>query len=72
MGWDGKEPGNTLRTWLRTQLRWQIRTASPPDQWGVLLLESLPVGILSRNLAETVPEQELLTSSGYVQILKLI
>ena len=72
VGWDGKEPGKTLRAWLRTQLRWQIRTPAPPEQWGVQLLEALPMGTLSRSLAETVPEAELLTIEGYPKILKLI
>ena len=36
------------------------------------MLEALPVGILSRQLADTVPEVELLTIEGYPKILKLI
>ena len=71
-GWDGKEPGRTLRGWLRMQLRWQMRTPSPPDQWGVLLLEALPPGTLSRAMAETIPDAELLTTEGYILILKKI
>ena len=54
------------------QLRWQIRTSSPPEQWGVLLLEALPVGTLSRAMAETIPEPQLLTTDGYILILQKI
>ena len=36
------------------------------------MLEALPVGTLSRQLADTVPEAELLTIEGYPKILKLI
>ena len=70
--WDGKDPGRTLRGWLRMQLRWQIRTPSPPEQWGVLLLEALPTGTLSRAMAETIPEQQLFTTDGYILILQKI
>ena len=67
--WDGQDPGKTLRPWLRSQLHWQIRTPSPPEQWGILLYESLPKGTLSRTLAETVTDRELMTADGYVKIL---
>ena len=71
-GWDGKDPGRTLRPWLRSQLHWQVRTPSPPEQWGILLYDALPVGSLSRTLAETVPDVELMQSAGYTKILRLI
>ena len=70
--WDGKDPGETLRPWLRSQLHWQIRANSNVDQWGLLLYESLPVGTLARTMAETIPDADLRKSSGYLKILKQI
>ena len=49
-----------------------MRTPSPPEQWGILLYDALPTGTLSRVLAETVPDQVLMTTDGYLAILKLI
>ena len=68
LSWDGKDSGNTLGGWPRVQLRWQMRTPAPPEQWGVLLLEALPVGTLSGAMTDTVLEQELLTTEGYILI----
>ena len=31
--WDGKEPGKTIRPWLKSQLFWQIRTPTQPQEW---------------------------------------
>ena len=70
--WDGKDPGRTLRTWLKAQLLWQIRTPTPPEQWGIALLEALPQGSLSRALADTVPDVELMSIEGYLKIMQKI
>ena len=70
--WDGKDPGRTLRTWLRSQLFWQMTTPSSPEQWGLLLYEALPAGTLDKALADAIPEFDRITPDGYVRILKEI
>ena len=70
-GWDGKDPGKTLRPWLRSQLFWQARTPTQPDQWGVALFEALPKDTLARKLAETIPDPELMSSDASSPPIKL-
>ena len=68
--WDGRDPGKTLRTWLKAQLLWQLRTPTPPELWGVALLEALPTDTLNRALADTVPDTELMSVDGHVKIME--
>ena len=72
LSWDGKDPGITLRVWLKAKLLWQIRTPTPPEQWGIALLEALPQGTLARALADTVPDLELMSIDGYIKIMQKI
>jgi len=70
--WDGKDPGKTLRPWLRSQLFWQTRTPTQPEQWGILLYEALHTGSLSKLLAEGVPDTKIASVDGYIEILTKI
>ena len=71
-GWDGKDPGKTLRPWLRSQLMWQLRTPTPPEQWGISLLEALQPGTVPKVLAETVPDSVIMSIDGYLTTMGLI
>ena len=44
----------------------------PPEQWGIALLEALPQGTLSRALADTVPDLELMSIDGYIKIMQKV
>ena len=70
MGWKG--PRGNLAYLAEVPLLWQIRTPTPPEQWGIALLESLPQGTLSRALADTVPDLELMSVDGYLAIMQKI
>ena len=72
LGWDGKEPGRTLRPWLRAQLFWQQTTSAPPAKWGLKLYAALPEGSLPRLLADTLPEDRVMGEQGYSEIMKLL
>ena len=69
--WDGKDPGRTLRLWLRDQIHWQLRTSDPPWPWGMALFDQLPQDSLARSQTEQITMAKLYGDEGYVEIVKL-
>ena len=70
--WNGKDPGVSLRPWLRSQLFWQQSTSTPRHKWGVKLYWALEEGSLPRLLADGLGESVILGPDGYTSILKVL
>ena len=51
---------------------WQVRTPTPPEQWGMSLVEALQPGSVPKVLAETVPDSVIMSIDGYLRIMGLI
>ena len=67
--YDGKNPGRTLRRWIRSQMHWLRLTREPPDNWGILLYEALDQCSIASTLAHAVHSEVRRSDDGYRAIV---
>ena len=70
--WDGKNPARTLKPWLRELRLWRHETSIPANKHGLKLYRSFEQGSWMKQLAEKIPEEELLTANAWELILREI